>query len=439
MEFSTQGERLKKIREMLKMKQRELQDKNITRGFISMIESGRSTMSKETASAIAEKFNKRAKEIGINLNIDGEYLLMTPAEEAEYYCIQKLKEINNEDDLSKINELLEIAEKYGRKRVNALIDIKIGDIMYNANKYIDAILNYNKALELLMMYGFKEQIPYVYNMLGVCKMNITDYAESIFYFDKAINFADEINDKSIRNKAIYNTSLCYKHIGKYDVAIEYVEKFLKDCNKSDELINYIYASSIKANCFRVMGLLEKSLDVYKNLLNDVNDEDSIAGFIYSNIGEIYADLNDYEKSLEYFDKAEKVRRSKDKKSLSHTLIEKANVLFKMGYTKESISLMEESISIANKNNDIEYIIMGNYRLADIYKQLNDREKAINTYNKILEVAKNVGSIKELLKVHIKLSKLYLEDDNVDKCRNHLSEADKIAGSMRLYSNIFIKR
>lgn len=65
---------------------------------------GRSTMSKETASIIAYKFNKMAQELGMDLNIDGNYLLMTPAEEAEYYCNQKLKEIKNIEDLNNIFE-----------------------------------------------------------------------------------------------------------------------------------------------------------------------------------------------------------------------------------------------------------------------------------------------------------------------------------------------
>lgn len=54
---------------MHKIKQKELQDENITRGFISMIESNRSRMSIDTAKKIAKKFNERAKELGINLNI----------------------------------------------------------------------------------------------------------------------------------------------------------------------------------------------------------------------------------------------------------------------------------------------------------------------------------------------------------------------------------
>jgi hypothetical protein len=85
-----------------------------------MIESGRSTMSRETASIIADKFNKRAQELGIDLNIDGDYLLMTPAEEAEYYCVQKLKEIRTLEDLNELKEIFEIADKYKIKRVTAL-------------------------------------------------------------------------------------------------------------------------------------------------------------------------------------------------------------------------------------------------------------------------------------------------------------------------------
>ncbi len=144
MEFLTPGERVKKIRKMLKMKQRELQAENITRGFISMIEGNRTTMSRETASIIAEKFNKKAQELGVDLNIDGDYLLMTPAEEAEYYCIQKLSRINTIENLEKLKEIFEIADEYKLKRVTALAYIKIGDVMYKNQHYQDAFIDYHR-------------------------------------------------------------------------------------------------------------------------------------------------------------------------------------------------------------------------------------------------------------------------------------------------------
>lgn len=84
------------------------------------------------------------------------------------------------------------------------------------------------------------------------------------------------------------------------------------------------------------------------------------------IGEIYMEQSNFEESLKYFDKAEKIRRDKD--LLVHTLIEKANVYIKMKLNDKALQLLEEGLEILHKNNDIEYILKGNYKLIDVYEQ-----------------------------------------------------------------------
>ncbi|HHY80241.1 MAG TPA: helix-turn-helix transcriptional regulator [Thermoanaerobacter sp.] len=426
MEFLTPGERVKKIRKMLKLKQRELQSENITRGFISMIESGRSTMSRETASIIADKFNKRAQELGIDLNIDGDYLLMTPAEEAEYYCVQKLKEIRTLEDLNELKEIFEIADKYKIKRVTALSYVKIGDIMYGNLNYQDAFTNYYKALDILLLNNIKDQLPYIYNMLGACKVNMLEFSEAIIYFDKAIEYADETNAIDIKNKTIYNNALCYRCIGQPTIAIDYVDKYLSTWDKEKDFIHYIYANSIKANCYRDMGNYEKALELFKEMVKEVgNDEHPLLGFLYTNIGEIYMEQSNFKESLEYFNKAEKIRRSKDENLLAHTLIEKANLYIKMELYDEARSLLEEGLEISHRNSDIEYVVKGNYFLIEVYKQLGNRQAIIETYKRMVDVLQNTINKKEILKVYIELSLLYIEDNDTINSRYYLQRAKEI--------------
>ncbi|ABY94080.1 MULTISPECIES: tetratricopeptide repeat protein [Thermoanaerobacter] len=426
MEFLTPGERVKKIRKMLKMKQRELKSENITRGFISMIESGRSTMSKETASIIADKFNKRAQELGIDLNIDGNYLLMTPAEEAEYYCIQKLEEIRSLEDLNELKEIFEIADKYKIKRVTALAYVKIGDIMYSSCNYQDAFTNYYKALDILLLNNIKDQLPYTYNMLGACKVNMLEFSEAIIYFDKAIEYADEINAIDIKNKAIYNSALCYRCIGQPIIAIDYIDKYLSTGDKEKDFVHYIYANSIKANCYRDMGNYEKALEIFKRLVGEIVDEEHhLLGYLYTNIGEIYMEKNNFKESLEYFNKAERIRRKKDENLLGHTLIEKANLYIKMKLYDEARSLLEEGLEISYRNSDIEYVVKGSYLLIEVYKQLGSKQAIIEIYKKMIDVLQGTSNKKEVLKVYIELSLLYIEDNDITNSSYYLQKAREI--------------
>ncbi|WP_028992577.1 tetratricopeptide repeat protein [Thermoanaerobacter thermocopriae] len=427
MEFLTPGERVKKIRKMLKMKQRELQAENITRGFISMIEGNRTTMSRETASIIAEKFNKKAQELGVDLNIDGDYLLMTPAEEAEYYCIQKLSRINTIENLEKLKEIFEIADEYKLKRVTALAYIKIGDVMYKNQHYQDAFIDYHRALDILLLNNIKEQLPYVYNMLGACKVALLEYSEAIMYFQRALECAEEVNDIEIKIKASYNNALCYRCIGKPALSIDYIEKCLSVLDKEKDFEHYVYAKSIEANSYRDMKEYDKALEIFKGLVEEIKDDDNpLLGFLYTNIGEIYMGKNDFEKSLEYFNKAERIRRKEDKNLLSHTLIEKANLYIKMGLYKEALSSLEEGLEISYRNKDMEYIVKGSYLLVEVYKKLGNKQAIIETYKKLANILQNMGNRKEALKVYIELALLYIEDNDVSNAKYFLEKAREVA-------------
>ncbi|MDP9751808.1 tetratricopeptide repeat protein [Thermoanaerobacter pentosaceus] len=427
MEFLTPGERVKKIRKMLKMKQRELQAENITRGFISMIEGNRTTMSRETASIIAEKFNKKAQELGVDLNIDGDYLLMTPAEEAEYYCIQKLSRINTIENLEKLKEIFEIADEYKLKRVTALAYIKIGDVMYKNQHYQDAFIDYHRALDILLLNNIKEQLPYVYNMLGACKVALLEYSEAIMYFQRALECAEEVNDIEIKIKASYNNALCYRCIGKPALSIDYIEKCLSVLDKEKDFEHYVYAKSIEANSYRDMKEYDKALEIFKGLVEEIKDDDNpLLGFLYTNIGEIYMGKNDFEKSLEYFNKAERIRRKEDKNLLSHTLIEKANLYIKMGLYKEALSSLEEGLEISYRNKYMEYIVKGSYLLVEVYKKLGNKQAIIETYKKLANILQNMGNRKEALKVYIELALLYIEDNDVSNAKYFLEKAREVA-------------
>ncbi|NRU36614.1 transcriptional regulator with XRE-family HTH domain [Clostridium beijerinckii] len=86
MKFLNSAQKLKSTRKYLKMKQEDLVDEKITRGLISMIEIGKRELTNNVASKLIEKFKKRAQELNIILEIDIDFLLRTPNEDAELYC-----------------------------------------------------------------------------------------------------------------------------------------------------------------------------------------------------------------------------------------------------------------------------------------------------------------------------------------------------------------
>ncbi|KAA5806033.1 helix-turn-helix domain-containing protein [Thermoanaerobacterium thermosaccharolyticum] len=422
MEFLTPGEKVKKIRKMLKIKQRELQDENITRGFISMIESNRSRMSIDTAKKIAKKFNERAKELGINLNINGEYLLLTPNQEAEKYCFEKLNNNIELEHIKDINEIIEISEKYELTEIKIKAYIKRADLEFENHIYKKAFLDYHEALDILVNIGNTSLQAFLYNKLGRCKINEGDYIEALTYFNKALYYSLQINDLKTKKNAIYNIALCYKKLNKFDAAFEYIDEYLSLIDKNEEFTHYVYINILKANCYKDKKEYEKAINLYQDLIKEVNDADiTLVGYIYSNLAEIYLEQSNFDKSLECFNIAEKIRRDNDMTNLHHTLIDKANVYIKNENYNEALKLLEEGINLSYRNNDIEYILRGNYMLTDIYKHLDDNKNLNNTYMKIIDVLENVNNEREIIKIFANLSLMNLEQGNAKECKDYLNK------------------
>lgn len=145
MRFLTNAEKLKVTRKYLKMKQVDLVDENLTRGLISMIEIGKREISNDVALKVVEKFKQRAKALNFELKIDNGFLLRSPNEDAEFYCLEKLKEINQDTD---IEEIIEIANKYNLLIVNAIAYSRLGEYYFNKKLYDKAFINYNNSIEI---------------------------------------------------------------------------------------------------------------------------------------------------------------------------------------------------------------------------------------------------------------------------------------------------
>lgn len=145
MEFLTNVEKLKTTRKYLKMKQEDLVDENLTRGLISMIEIGKREITNDVALKIYIKFKQRAKILNLDLKIDSGFLLRSPSEDAELFCLQNLKEINNDKD---IKEIFEIADKFNLLKIKAMAYSKMGEYYFNKKNYNEAFINYKYAIDI---------------------------------------------------------------------------------------------------------------------------------------------------------------------------------------------------------------------------------------------------------------------------------------------------
>jgi tetratricopeptide (TPR) repeat protein len=414
--FLNPGEKVKSIRKQLGMTQLELEDVNLKRNFISMIENGDRRASKKTAKTLVIKFNEKARELGVKLNIDEAYLLSSPREQAEDYCKQELEGVLNYEEF---DEIIEIARNYSLEHIELDIYIEKGDMYFKDNIFSEAFINYLRGLDVCKNIRNLDKQASIFNKLGACKLEEADYMEALEYFSKAYHYATMYNDVNVREYSLYNVSLVYSKLGKQDKAIEYSNELLSICDKAKNLDSYVSANLIKAGSLSEKGQTDEAIEILCSLIPDCQRNESLLGYTYNNLGNIYFRIKEYDKSISYFDEAAKIIGANGKFPVHGNMIDKAQVYTARGDFEEAIRLVEEGIILAEECNDIEYLVKSYYIMIDLYNNDNRSHKIKALCHQLLTTIENKKLNIDKQDIYCRLASIYLNDNDTSKAKEYL--------------------
>ncbi|WP_026881346.1 helix-turn-helix domain-containing protein [Clostridium akagii] len=418
MEFPTTGEKVKKLRQQLSIIQEDLISENVTRGLISMIETDRRDVTYKTAVKLAEKFSEKAEELNIILNIDEAYLMRSPKEDAEVYCINKLK---NEDITKKaLDGIFKLAEEYKLTEVMAKAYCVLGEVNVKEKMFEEACDNYKKAREIYTSINKNEKLGYVYWRLGYFKAEALKYDAAIEYYQLSQYYCSEYDDFNTKKACLYSLANSYEYTNQIDLALDIIERFLSICHEGEDYQLYIFAQGIKANCYDAKKEYDKVIKIYQDTLLKIPDEKNHSlGYIYNNLGLAYCRINNYKESLKYFEMAENFRREFDITKLSHSLIEKSEVFIMKKQYNDAIETIEMGIKYAQQYNDIEYLLNGYNLLAEIYDKINNSENLESIYLNIVGLLKKTENNDRLKNIYEKLSLMYSKQNKISQCEEYL--------------------
>ncbi|MFL0247719.1 tetratricopeptide repeat protein [Candidatus Clostridium stratigraminis] len=417
MEFLTSGQKVKKLRKLLNMKQHDLQGKNVTRGLISLIEVDKRGVSSETSHVLATKFIEKATKIGIEIKIDDEYFKRTPVEDAERYCIEKFRK---NPSLVELNLILDISEKFSLESIQAEAHKLLGDIFYQKSYYGYSFEHYLSSVTISIKLQLMSTLSYLYNRMGICKTNMLMYLESLFYLNKAYYYSSLYNDLSTKMKVVYNMGRSYKKLERYDEAIKYLNEYDSICDKKGDFTSYAYGKILISNCYRRKNMFNKAISIYDELINQCSGKhNDILGYIYNNLGDIYSELNNFDTSLNYFEMAERIRIDIDKNNLPYTYIDKARVYLKMENFTEAKDIVNMSLDHIKQNPNMEVEVSAYYILAEIYSYKQDFESVKRVHLHLVELLNVKEKKSELIKIYSKLAEIYMNEHDYTMSKKYL--------------------
>jgi len=440
-EFISGNKKIKLLRKQLKMTQQEFQDSHFTRGYLGLLENGRRNITLQASKIIAEKFMKKAKELNIELELEEDYFSRSVEDDAKIYC-EKILE--NDLSMDKLNEIMNIGEKYNLNFIKAKGYRRKGDLYFEENQYLEAYKNYFYSMDILRVEELNYEICYVYNRLGYCKFLLLDYEEAIVYFNKAIYNAEMFKEEKVLLYATYNLSVAHSCINKFHEAIDIINKFIDRIEVEKEFLNYIYVNILKANCYEGLNETGNAITILQDLIEIVkerSDDESIKllGLIYNNLGSLYRREERLSKALDYYNKSQQIRNKIDNKNVSHTLIEKANIYVDKKLYDEAIMIIELGIEKANEYNDYEYIFKGYELLEKIYCKLNMKEELEKIIEAAIEVLKNTNNSDLKIKYYTKLQELYFKNKEYEKAEKCLYMIQNLLQCVSYDGKICIRR
>jgi signal transduction histidine kinase len=127
---------------------------------------------------------------------------------------------------------------------------------------------------------------------------------------------------------------------------------------------------------QAIALFHRSLELNEK----IDNFHGIAG-IYSNLGMLYADVQNYSKSLECFEKVLAYRKnSKDKVSIISALINTSVVLNNLKQYNKSAQMLEEALDLAREMNDANQMKSCYGMLAETYEKAGNHERTLFYFN-----------------------------------------------------------
>lgn len=422
MDFLSPGKRLKALRQQLNIKQVELEEIGVSRNYISMVESDKRNLTGLTLANYLKFMQNKADELETNINLDVNYLLLPEKEEARNYCHMKLDSTLSHKNLE---EVIKIGEKYKLEDILLKSYLLKGNLLYDENSYNTAFIYYYKMLEIYNDNKDNSNKSFAYIKLSKCKIMTLSYEEALTYLFKAYSYCKEFNDDANLRNCLYNIALVYKKLGEYDNALIYIDELLNICNCDTNINLYISSIILKCNCYIRKKDYHLALTIYFDILNNFSENIGVhLGMIHNNIGYIYCELNEIDKSIDYFSRAINFRKLHDIEQLNRSIIDMSSVYIKDNLYDKAIELLYEGIALCEKYCDTEFLIIGYSILEDIYIKLNDNNKLEEIYLILIEIFKDIDLVK-VLGIYIKLSLLYMDMGKYDKSKEILYEANNV--------------
>jgi tetratricopeptide (TPR) repeat protein len=308
-------------------------------------------------------------------------------------------------------------------------------------------------ITLILIYGFFFQISHSQNkkkvdsLLHVVKTQsdttqIITYAQlwaqylyvdplaSKPYLDSTLVLAKRLDHKEFIARTTNYLGVYYNMTSQYEESLPTFDKVIAAYKALDNMAQVSAAMNNKAIALRSLGRYNECLEIHMESLKlkeAIGDTQESIAISYWNIGNIQGDIENYDISNVYYNKAkvifEKLNLTDDVESVNDNI---AINLSNMGEYEKAIPLFLKAVEY-NKANNYNNDLAGAYdNLGSAYSNLDRLDTAEAYFKKSLEISKHYGETSLIGLNYRHLAELYNKKEDYTKALTYIKEALKIA-------------
>ncbi|MCW3071919.1 MAG: nprA [Bacteroidetes bacterium] len=378
------------------------------------------------AEATARKMNDSAK-IGIMYYVRGNYLFIQ-----DY----------NDSALVEFTRAVDVLKRYNVRSELSNCYTSIGNLHMESGSYPQSMSAFEKATELAILEKDDRLLCEDLMGLGMVLNQTGNRPKGLAKLQQALALAEKLGHKKNISQILLYIGSAYSETKNEEYALDYFKRSQQIALQQKDTTLLIEVDMYIGNSHYYGKRYEKAIETYEQVLRLVEkgDRKLYAGAL-GNIGNVYADMGNNDKALEYQFRAvllfEKIG---DKQGLTICYSAIGSSFYELKEYRQAIEYYTKALAIAEEINSWEDLIEIHLGISKTYEALNDYKKAYDNfklYKQFNDSVYNADNTKKLteLELNYRFESQQKEQELLQKNKETLADEKLKRQQLLSYSSI----
>lgn len=337
------------------------------------------------------------------------------------------------------NDALKLSEYFSDELHISICYEHLSTYFHEADHHDKALIYAQKALEQYRLLGQIHRLSGIYLQMGVIYSRVGELDSAQYYNEAALKESQQLSDtlcQVISLRSMGNIS--YKQ-GHSEQALKVFFQAMALAKHSKECI------SEQSKIYNNLGVLfsdweefDKSLNYYNKALHIADSMGFIGevGRLYNNMGTIYWYKEKNDSAYDFYNKSLAFReKDNDKNGMAYVLNNLGMFYGSLENYKESLVYFNRSFGIFEEISNRIGMTMSLYNIGSVYQELENFDLASKYFNESLNISFSQGFGDYTLANYKALNEVYSSDENWEKAYFILEEYNRLNDSIRKVQNI----